>query len=111
MQGRPCQDKRWRFSGVSRVVEFYLDKYVGKTYGGAIENQMEAERDSLEKITLQSLDALRDAARELLTGTDPLLKRLLKLVRDEGKTDKQKAESARNCVNSPNPWESTSAGA
>jgi hypothetical protein len=46
-------------------------------------------------VTLQSLDALRDAARELLTGTDPLLKRLLKLVRDEGKTDKQKAESAK----------------
>jgi putative ATP-dependent endonuclease of OLD family len=83
------------FPEYRRVVEFYLDKYVGKTYGGAIENQMEAERDSLEKITLQSLDALRDAARELLTGTDPLLKRLLKLVRDEGKTDKQKAESAK----------------
>ena len=83
------------FPEYRRVVEFYLDKYVGKTYGGAIENQMEAERDSLEKITLQSLDALRDAARELLTGTDPLLKRLLKLVQDEGKTDKQKAESAK----------------
>jgi putative ATP-dependent endonuclease of OLD family len=83
------------FPEYRRVVEFYLDKYVTKTYGGAIENQMEAERDSLDKITLQSLDALRDAARELLTGTDPLLKRLLKQVRDEGKTDKQKAESAR----------------
>ena len=55
----------------------------------------EAERDSLEKITLQSLDALRDAARELLDGNRPILKRLLKLVRDEGKTDKQKAESAK----------------
>jgi len=43
------------FPEYRRVVEFYLDKYVGKTYGGAIENQMEAERDSLEKITLQSL--------------------------------------------------------
>lgn len=83
------------FPEYRRVVESYLDKYVTKTYGGALENQMEAERDSLDKITLQSLDALRDAARELLTRTDPLLKRLLKQVRDEGKTEKQKAESAK----------------
>jgi len=81
-----------------RVVESQLEKYVTKTYGGAIENQMEAERDSLEKITLHSLDALRDAARELLTGTDPLLKRLLKQVRDEGKSDEQIAESTKELV-------------
>ncbi len=78
-----------------RVVETYLEKYVTKTYGGAIENQMEAEHDSLEKITLNSLDALRDAGRELLTGADPLLKRLLRQVRDEGKTQEQKAEIAK----------------
>jgi putative ATP-dependent endonuclease of the OLD family len=82
------------FSAYRRAVEFHLEKYVTRTYGGAIENLMEAERESLEKITLNSLDALRDAARELLTGTDPLLKRLLKQVRDEGKSDEQKAKSA-----------------
>ena len=87
---------RGDFQEYRRVVESYLDKYITKTYGGAIENQMEAERDSIEKITIQSLDALRDASRELLTGSDPLLKRLLKQVRDEGMTAEQKEESAKD---------------
>src|SRR5208283_1698475 len=86
------------FPEYRRVVESYLEKYVTKTFGGAIINQMEAERDSLDKITLNSLDALRDAARELLTGNDPLLKRLLKQVRDEGKSDEQKAESTKELL-------------
>lgn len=81
------------FAGYRRVVESYLDKYIGRTFGGDIENQLEAEHDSLDKITLHSLDALRDAAKELFAGTDPLLKRLLKQVRDEGKTAEQIAES------------------
>jgi putative ATP-dependent endonuclease of OLD family len=86
------------FSAYRRVIESYLEKFITRTYGGAIENQMEAERDSLEKITLNSLDAFRDAARELLTGSDPLLKRLLKQVRDEGKSDEQKAESTKELL-------------
>jgi putative ATP-dependent endonuclease of OLD family len=81
------------FAQYRRVVESFIDKYVSRTFGGAIENQLEAEHESLDKITLHSLDALRDAAKELFTGTDPLLKRLLKQVRDEGKTAEQIAES------------------
>lgn len=87
------------FSEYRRVVESYLDKYVTKTFGGANENQLEAERDSLDKITLHSLDALRDAAKELFAGTDPLLKRLLKQVRDEGKTLEQMAQSTTELRN------------
>lgn len=87
------------FATYRRVVESYLDKYIGRTFGGAIENQLESEHDSLEKITLHSLDALRDAAKELFTGSDPLLKRLLKKVRDEGKTADQIAESTRELRN------------
>jgi len=82
------------FAQYRRVVESFLDKYVSKTFGGAIENQLEAERDSLDKITLHSLDAVRDAAKELFSGTDPLLKRLLKQVRDTGKTAEQIARSS-----------------
>lgn len=81
------------FSEYRRVIESYLDRYVTKTYGGSPENQLDAEPDSLAKITLHTLDALRDAGKELFAGTDPLLKRLLKQVRDLGKTDAEKAAS------------------
>jgi len=83
------------FAAYRRVVESYLEKYVQKSYGGAIHNQMEAERDSLDRITLHTLDAHRDAAKELFTGTDPLLKRLLKQIRDDGKTAAQIADSTK----------------
>ncbi len=83
------------FPAYRRVVELYLEKYVQKTYAGAIHNQLEAERDSLDKITLYTLDALRDAGKELFAGTDPLLKRLLKQVRDAGKTAAQIATSTK----------------
>ena len=74
-----------------RVIDSYIDKYVSRIYGGDPNNHLVAERDSLERITVQSLEALRDAGRELFAGSDPLLKRLLRQVRDEGKTAAQKA--------------------
>lgn len=80
-------------TGYRRVIESFLDKYVGKTYGGSLDNRLAAERDSLDKISLHSLDALRDAGRELFSGTDPLLKRLLRQVRDHGKTPAEQAAS------------------
>jgi putative ATP-dependent endonuclease of OLD family len=73
------------------IVESYLDKYVTRRYGGNPQNQLPAERESLEKIDWQFLGALRDAERELFAGSNPLLKRLLRQVRDYGKTDAQKA--------------------
>jgi putative ATP-dependent endonuclease of OLD family len=87
------------FAQYRRVVESYLDKYVSQTFGGAVENQLQAEHDSLDKITFHSLDALRDATKELFSGTDPLLKRLLKQVRDEGKTDEQIEQSTAELRN------------
>jgi len=47
-----------------RVVESFLDKYVGRTYGGNLDNRLVADRqyrESLDKISLHSRDALRDA--------------------------------------------------
>lgn len=83
------------FSEYRRVIDSYLDMYVAKIYGGCFENRLEAEYESLNKITLHTLDALRDAGKELFSGTDPLLKRLLKQVRDLGKTSAEKAASTQ----------------
>lgn len=79
------------FAGYRRVVESFLDKYVSHTYGGSPENLQKAESESLEKISFDTLEALRDAERELFAGSNPLLKRLLHQVRDQGQSAQQKA--------------------
>lgn len=80
------------FAGYQRVVESFLNKYVSHTYGGNPENLQKAEGESLEKISFDTLEALRDADRELFAGSNPLLKRLLHQVRDYGQDAAQKAE-------------------
>jgi putative ATP-dependent endonuclease of OLD family len=74
-----------------RVIESFLDKYVTRIYGGNLENLLKAESESLERISFATLEALRDAEREIFAGSNPLLKRLLKQVRDHGQTTQQKA--------------------
>jgi len=81
-----------------RIVESFLDKYVAHTYGGNLDNRLVADRESLDKISLHSLDALRDAQRELFSGTNPLLKRLLRQVRDSGKTKEEQAAKAEEFI-------------
>ena len=81
-----------------RIVESFLDKYVAHTYGGNFDNRLVADRESLDKISLHSLDALRDAQRELFSGTNPLLKRLLRQVRDCGKTKEEQAAKAEEFI-------------
>ena len=60
-----------------------------------MDNRLLADRESLDKISLHSLDALRDAQRELFFGTNPMLKRLLRQVRDTGKTAEEQAAKAQ----------------
>lgn len=74
-----------------RIVESYLPKYVARIYGGNLDNWLVADRESLDKIDIHSLGALRDAERELFSGANPLLKRLLHQVRDDGKTEQEKS--------------------
>lgn len=74
-----------------RIVEAYLPKYAARIYGGNLDNWLVADRESMEKIAIHSLGALRDAERELFSGANPLLKRLLHQVRDDGKTEQEKA--------------------
>lgn len=78
-----CKNDRAEYR---RVIESFMDKYVARVYGGDVENQFTADSESLNKITINSLDALRDAKRELFSGTNPLLRRLLRQVRDLEKT-------------------------
>jgi len=73
------------------VIESFLDKYVVRVYGGDVENLLKAESDSLERISFSTLEALRDAERELFAGSNPLLKRLLRQVLDHGQTAARRA--------------------
>lgn len=81
----PGDDQQYR-----RVIDSFLDKYVATIYGGDAKNLLKAEYDSLERITFSTLEALRDAERELFAGSNPLLKKLLRQVRDLGKTPEQR---------------------
>ncbi len=74
------------------VIDAFLPRYVGRTYGGDPSNALSADREMLEKIDFQMLDALRDAERELFAGTNPLLKRILRQIRDAGKTAQERAQ-------------------
>ena len=76
-----------------RVIDSFLPRYVGHIYGGDPKNALAANRDTIEKIDFQVLDALRDAERELFSGSNPLLKRILRQIRDSGKDDTQRANS------------------
>jgi putative ATP-dependent endonuclease of OLD family len=76
-----------------RVMDSFLPRYVGHIYGGDPKNVLAANRDMIEKIDFQVLDALRDAERELFSGSNPLLKRILRQIRDSGKDDTQRANS------------------
>jgi putative ATP-dependent endonuclease of OLD family len=75
------------------IIDTFLPRYVGRTYGGDPTNALSADREMLEKIDCQMLDALRDAERELFAGTNPLLKRILRQIRDAGKTSQERAQN------------------
>jgi putative ATP-dependent endonuclease of the OLD family len=73
-----------------RVIEDYLPAYVGRIYGGDPKNVLPADREMVERIDFETLDALRDAERELFLGSNPLLKRILRLLLEN---DKDKANN------------------
>jgi putative ATP-dependent endonuclease of OLD family len=64
-------------SNYQRVIEKYLPDFVARVYGGDPKNVLPAEREMVDKIDFEILDALRDAKRELFLGSNPLLKRIL----------------------------------
>jgi putative ATP-dependent endonuclease of OLD family len=65
-----------------RTVEDFLPKYVARIYGGKLENNIVAEADALAKFDCQLLDAIRDVEAELFSGSNPLLRAMLRQVLD-----------------------------
>jgi putative ATP-dependent endonuclease of OLD family len=78
-----------------RVIDSFLQRYVTHIYGGAPENVLAADREMIDKIDFQMLDALRDAERELFSGSNPLLKRILRQIRDYGKNEKERTKNEK----------------
>jgi putative ATP-dependent endonuclease of OLD family len=67
---------------ILRTLEDFLPKYVARVYGGKLENDIVAEPDSLAKFDCQLIDAIRDVETELFSGSNPLLRAMLRKVLD-----------------------------
>ena len=83
---------------VLRTLEDFLPKYVAKVYGGKLENDIIAEPDSLAKFDCQLIDAIRDVEAELFSGSNPLLRAMLRRVLDH-QTDAADVEIKRDEFN------------
>lgn len=82
------------------TVERFLPKYVSRIYGGKPDAQVRAEPEHLAKFSYQFVDAIRDAASQLFSGSNPLLRAMLNQVLDhdienDDKMDRQTKDRAR----------------
>ena len=71
----------------------FLRLYTHKIYGGDSSNKEIADRESLSKIDVQFLDAIRDIERDLFTGKNTLLREVLEFfidydIKSDDKKDK-----------------------
>ena len=71
----------------------FLRLYIHKIYGGDSSNRETADRESLSKIDVQFLDAIRDIERDLFTGKNTLLREVLQFfidydIKSDDKKDK-----------------------
>lgn len=65
-----------------RTIEALLPKYVTRIYGGERSNLVQAEMDFLNKFEFHFLAAIRDVQSEMFSGSNPLLRSMLKQVLD-----------------------------
>lgn len=81
-----------------RIIEHnFLRLYIYKIWGGDTKNQEVADRDSLGKIDVQFLDAIRDIERDLFTGKNTLLRDVLEFFMDHDiKSNSNLDAEARN---------------
>jgi putative ATP-dependent endonuclease of OLD family len=78
-----------------RLVERYLPRYVARTWGGNPDAEIRAEAEWLDKISLQSLDAIRDVQARLFMGRNPMLRDILDTVLDKKAKDDEERQNAR----------------
>lgn len=60
----------------------FLRYYTYKIWGGEVANQTQADGDSLQKFDFQFLDAIRDVERDLISGRNVMLKKVLNFFLD-----------------------------
>jgi putative ATP-dependent endonuclease of OLD family len=78
------------------TVAYFLSKYVSRIYGGRLDAQLRAEPEHLGKFSYQFVDAIRDAASQLFSGSNPLLRSMLEQVLDHDiESDNKKDRNAK----------------
>ncbi|MCK4814129.1 AAA family ATPase, partial [bacterium] len=85
-----AQNDAGNIKKIHSIIDAYIEreKFKKRIYAGKFENRERVERDYLNRIRLELLDALRDAEAKLLTGKQPLLREVLKkAITKEGKLD------------------------
>ena len=74
------------------TVERFLPKYVSRIYGGKPDALVRAEPEHLAKFSYQFVDAIRDAASQLFSGSNPLLRSMLEQVLDHDIENNEKMD-------------------
>ncbi|MFZ1643300.1 MAG: AAA family ATPase [Candidatus Contendobacter sp.] len=79
-----------------RVLEQFIPKYVARIFAGLPGNRLVAEPDGLARFDCHTVDAIRDAESELLAGTNPLLRTMLRQVLDHDADEAETLERRRH---------------
>lgn len=73
-----------------KTLETFQPQYVSRIYCGNEQDRRRPEPDSLDKFEMRFLKAIRDVESEMFSGTQPLLKKMLRQVLDNSKTEDEK---------------------
>lgn len=75
----------------------FLRLYIGKTWVGNPDNQVQADSESLSKFDFQFLDAIRDVERDMFSGKNTLLKNVIDFFMDyDIKSNKELTEEKQS---------------
>ncbi len=77
------------------TIEHFLPRYISRIYGGNPTSQRQAEWSDLHRFRYHFLKAIRDAEADMLTGNDPLLRRMLPHVLDLNQSNDTIKESRK----------------
>jgi putative ATP-dependent endonuclease of the OLD family len=77
------------------ILESFLPKFVSRVYGGDLSSRIVADPEYLGRFDYQFLDAIRDAEAQLTSGSNPLLKQMLRKVIDIGNEAEKTTELQR----------------
>ena len=71
----------------------FINKYVGRVYGGNPEKRERADSDNLNRFDFQFLDAIRDAERQMFFGNNTILRDVLNFFLDYDMTEGKSIEN------------------